>query len=703
MRSKFSKIALTAGISLALAFTFNCSSDSGGGGHGNTIKKEKISGVSQKGPFQKGSQVTIYELDENLEKTANFSTGTTDGSGNFEVKIKNGKLASPYVILEVNGKYFNEVSGGPTAGTITLKAVADVSGKDRANINVFTHLECDRVLELAKSGMEFGAAKKKAQKEALNALGISEDGIPNSEDIFLFGSSPGDSLLLATSVLLQGNRSPTEVSGLLADIIQSNGTLSSATKSELASGVANVDMARVGENIKTLAPNAKAPSIDDINRIVNVVNIVGSSSSGGYADVSSSSLDGVTASSSSGGGSSSSVPAECASWEGVVAIPATCNAAGSMTLTCTSGLLVTQTQEIPKLECSSSSSVSVSSSSIPVECEEWEWGGTTATCESKGVDTYICISDPTIKRTEEAPQLEWSDWEVSTYATCEAPGVERRTCYNTPDQTRPIAKLPWGDWEVTLKPCAAAGEEKRTCPTESYDDSDRVQTQPIAKLEYDRATRYCSDGTIKLYGTMTDGGGKSYKTVEIGTQTWMAENLNYDIGGIGVCYNNDPDNCATYGRLYHKCVAFALGTSDDGNYIYCDDSDITPKSKGICPDGWHIPDNADWVVLLKFVDPSCSTDGKVCGNAGTKLKATSGWDDYGGRSGNGIDYYGFSALPGGEGNGDWSSGLGNTGKWFGSSGANQVDRIGYRIMSSGNGVSYVPSGNGISIRCVKND
>jgi len=113
-------------------------------------------------------------------------------------------------------------------------------------------------------------------------------------------------------------------------------------------------------------------------------------------------------------------------------------------------------------------------------------------------------------------------------------------------------------------------------------------------------------------GTFTDPrDGKTYKTVTIGKQTWMAENLNYEAAGSKV-YDNNPANAQKYGRLYNWETA-----------------------KKACPPGWHLPSDAEWQELVYFVG------GKAV--AGKKLKASSGWN----YSGNGEDAFGFSALPGG--------------------------------------------------------
>jgi uncharacterized protein (TIGR02145 family) len=106
---------------------------------------------------------------------------------------------------------------------------------------------------------------------------------------------------------------------------------------------------------------------------------------------------------------------------------------------------------------------------------------------------------------------------------------------------------------------------------------------------------------------------KTYKSVKIGDQIWMAENLNYDTKG-SLCYENKPDNCKKYGRLYDWNTAVK-----------------------ICPSGWHLPNDKEWEALLNFAG---SVKGKV---AGKKFKAISGWEV----GSNGTDDYGFSALPSG--------------------------------------------------------
>ena len=127
--------------------------------------------------------------------------------------------------------------------------------------------------------------------------------------------------------------------------------------------------------------------------------------------------------------------------------------------------------------------------------------------------------------------------------------------------------------------------------------------------------------------------GQVYKTVVIGSQTWMAENLNYATSKGSYCYKNEARNCTKYGRLYTWDIAM-----------------------GVCPDGWHLPTKTELETLIVTADGSITdyysyrynkksvTEGNV---AGLKLKAQTDWRLY--RHILGEDTYGFSALPAGLG------------------------------------------------------
>jgi len=187
-----------------------------------------------------------------------------------------------------------------------------------------------------------------------------------------------------------------------------------------------------------------------------------------------------------------------------------------------------------------------------------------------------------------------------------------------------------------------------------------------------------SDCLSGLYNGYPDKGNDiaNYKTIQIGDQIWMAENLNYNVKGRSYCYlecmnlesydhayaDIIANNCAKYGRLYDWSTAMAFST-DFCNSSLCD-SKVETKHQGICPSGWHIPSVEDWEILIDLVSNSGSLNQR-----GIKLKATSGWNNYGDESGNGTDDYDFSALPGGVR--AYSStpynGVGERGYWWSSS------------------------------------
>jgi uncharacterized protein (TIGR02145 family) len=179
-------------------------------------------------------------------------------------------------------------------------------------------------------------------------------------------------------------------------------------------------------------------------------------------------------------------------------------------------------------------------------------------------------------------------------------------------------------------------------------------------------------------GTFADPrDGRTYRTVKIGRQTWLAENLAFDYAGSKV-YGNDLANLAKYGRLYNWETA-----------------------KKAVPPGWHLPSNAEWDELVRFADGSKGTESPYDSEtAGKLLKAASGWNEDGG----GTDELGFSALPGGYGySGGTFYGVGSSGGWWSATEYNANSAY-YRDMGYLN--EYVSYGSYykdglLSVRCLQ--
>jgi len=180
------------------------------------------------------------------------------------------------------------------------------------------------------------------------------------------------------------------------------------------------------------------------------------------------------------------------------------------------------------------------------------------------------------------------------------------------------------------------------------------------------------------FGTFTDprdDQNRTYKTVKIGNQTWMAENLDYKEDNSW-CYDNKEDNCVKYGRLYSWNAA-----------------------RGACPPGWHLPSRQEWGYL----------EGMAGGNnAGKKLKSKSWWNyKDNGNSGNGTDEYGFSALPGGDRrpSDNTFNAVGYYGYWWTDTENNSGNAY-YRVMTydyDNVGEDNDSESYGFSVRCVKNN
>jgi uncharacterized protein (TIGR02145 family) len=220
------------------------------------------------------------------------------------------------------------------------------------------------------------------------------------------------------------------------------------------------------------------------------------------------------------------------------------------------------------------------------------------------------------------------------------------------------------------------------------------RTDTGKKNEIENATAEATAQPL-IEDPVADINGTVYKTVVIGEQLWMSENLNVDKFRNGdlipeaktdaewkragenkqpawCYYQNDPKNGTIYGKLYNW---FAVS-----------------DSRGLAPEGWQVPTDAEWGVLSNFLG-----GGEI---AGKKMKSTSGWSE----NGNGDNSSGFSGLPGGGRNGD--GGFGNVGN-YGCLWSRSESKSGYAydrdLFRSYDNLSRSGSskGRGLSVRCLR--
>lgn len=203
------------------------------------------------------------------------------------------------------------------------------------------------------------------------------------------------------------------------------------------------------------------------------------------------------------------------------------------------------------------------------------------------------------------------------------------------------------------------------------------------------------------YGSMTDQDGNVYKTVTIGSQTWMAENLrttkyndgssipnltdasdwHYTTSGAYCNYNNstDEDLIKIYGRLYNW---------------------HSINSGKLAPNGWRIPTDDDWLDLLEYLG------GFDIGPSKLKEKGTTHWKS---PNADATNESGFTALPGGSRDGYISNDIefnnkGELGNWWTNTEHITNSSYSYCLSYQGGGISRsnYPKYFGFSVRCIKN-
>ena len=226
---------------------------------------------------------------------------------------------------------------------------------------------------------------------------------------------------------------------------------------------------------------------------------------------------------------------------------------------------------------------------------------------------------------------------------------------------------------------------------------------------YDPDSMLCDPRDYQLYRTVTIAPtGTNY------SRTWMAQNLNYaytapteTLDSSSFCYDNDPANCAKYGRLYLWSAAMDSAGVIPGNAANgCGtEVDCTPGTtvRGVCPAGWHLPSKEEWDALIVAVDENI-TEYSNTNVAGKVLKSTTGWSHATGITND--DTYAFSALPAGRYNTNGKFNFSKTETQFWSSSlSSQYKASAYRVNLEFTkneaiaGIYYKYCG--FSVRCVK--
>lgn len=184
-----------------------------------------------------------------------------------------------------------------------------------------------------------------------------------------------------------------------------------------------------------------------------------------------------------------------------------------------------------------------------------------------------------------------------------------------------------------------------------------------------------------VYGSFTDPrDGYTYKTIKIGEQTWMAENLNFSVKKV----DQNDNGVSEYNDI---------SVWENGQYCKLYSWEAANIA---CPEGWHLPSDTEWQVLVDYLG------GKYV--AGGKMKSTMGWES---PNTDATNSSGFSALPGGFG---LSSGplrwQGFSGWWWSSTPNTSIGAC-YRSLDykyagvSRNNSSGIERGWGLSVRCIK--
>ncbi|ACX75206.1 putative lipoprotein [Fibrobacter succinogenes subsp. succinogenes S85] len=656
-------------FAFALAFAFvsmfsACSEKVAGGSSDDSgiyaVKDLDVAGVSQKGPFVKSSAVTVQGIDcKTVELTHEIFEGSVKSDkGDFGVDDVN--LSVSCALFEVTGHYFNEVTGKKSAGEVTLHALSDLSDRKHVNINMLTELEYRRVMHLvSEEHMDFADAKKQAEKEVLAAFGIKGD-FDNFEDLTIFEGGDGNAALLAVSVMMQAE---TDEAGLakridkFADSFAETGKwkddeTKAAIESWQIDAAANGTLDSIRKNVESLGYADVVPAFEKFVEAFQYSSSVTPRSSSS-SKVPEPAEESSSSSAKADAGSEYDASANTLKDLRDGQIYRTVKIAGQV------WMAENLNYEVENSSCFKNSADSCAKygrlytlpiqgvcpsgwhlpSGVELNALVTEAGGPiVAGLHLKSrTDWYRTVRGTDALGFAALPAGRWSEDNgfvggvAAFWSSSERDSIHVYAMHLS-DYRADITFSDKDNVAYSVR-CLKNNDSVESSSSGSEASSSSVKIALACKM---KNTDYCKYETL-----IDERDGQTYKTIKIGTQTWMAENLNYAslqptdrLDSTSFCYENEPFNCEKDGRLYlwSAVMDSAATWSDNGKGcgygVVCSP---TFPVRGVCPAGWHVPNRDEVMELLDAV-------GGVDVAGDMLISEYSGCIDE-------VDLYGFSFRP----------------------------------------------------------
>lgn len=231
-------------------------------GKSSGLSDYSISGYVEKGPYLSGSSITIQPIDERLFSLGgSYSTSTSNACGEYNINI--AKMPTATVLLTATGSYYNEDYHEVSKDRITLNAIVDLSKGGKHNINILTNFKYYRIVKLVQNGLTLSAASEQAQKELLNAFGLSKYNNIDVSSFSMQNNDDGAGILSALSMLLLHDRHHEgEFSNYLSKLVNDfadDGQFNAENKQQLATDRDNLSFE---DNVKYLVDYYKEQGVD---------------------------------------------------------------------------------------------------------------------------------------------------------------------------------------------------------------------------------------------------------------------------------------------------------------------------------------------------------------------------------------------------------------------------------------------------------